>query len=197
MSGRSKYISDYMKAWHATDKGRKKAKEYVAKQRATCGTAPQLPKECKECGITKEPASFYSSSVTKDGLRSKCRDCMAAYRAAYAARPDTSSKRREIRARYEASERGAAVMAEKRKRDYAKTIATPELKVKAMARQAVGDAVRAGKLQRLPCAHGPDGCDGAIHGHHWSYDRVHWLDVVWLCTLHHAREHRRLLRLAA
>jgi len=57
------------------------------------------------------------------------------------------------------------------------------------ARQAVLIAVRAGRMEKLPC----QVCgDPAAEAHHPDYSRP--LDVVWLCAPHHRAEHRRMRR---
>jgi hypothetical protein len=59
---------------------------------------------------------------------------------------------------------------------------------KASARQAVKEAVRAGRLERLPCK--MCGNADATDGHHTDYSRP--LGVVWLCKPCHREEHRRM-----
>lgn len=57
------------------------------------------------------------------------------------------------------------------------------------ARQAVLVAVRAGRIEKLPCRV----CgDPAAEAHHPDYSRP--LDVIWLCAPHHRAEHRRMRR---
>lgn len=56
------------------------------------------------------------------------------------------------------------------------------------AREAVTSALRAGDLVRPPsCSTCGRAC--AAEAHHKSYEPDHWLDVVWLCTACHGREH--------
>lgn len=59
------------------------------------------------------------------------------------------------------------------------------------AHWAVDNAVRSGKLVR------PEHCQGCgslckpeAH-HHNGYEKEHWLDVVWLCDICHAKADRR------
>lgn len=59
---------------------------------------------------------------------------------------------------------------------------------KYQAKSAVGTAVANGSLIR------PDKCSlcdnrGVIHGHHESYAREHWLDIVWVCRSCHRNIH--------
>lgn len=57
-------------------------------------------------------------------------------------------------------------------------------KVNAQAR--VRYAIKRGKLARQPC----QVCGEAkSHGHHTDYNKP--LEVVWLCALHHAKQHKK------
>ncbi len=53
-------------------------------------------------------------------------------------------------------------------------------------RHAVAYALVTGKLTRQPCAH--CGAEGRVHAHHHDYSQP--LDVTWLCSLCHGKEHR-------
>ena len=57
---------------------------------------------------------------------------------------------------------------------------------------AVQSAVQSGRLVRQPCAV----CgDPNVQGHHPNgYDRVHALDVEWVCRTHHLERHGRRAR---
>jgi hypothetical protein len=55
------------------------------------------------------------------------------------------------------------------------------------ARTAFRNAIRDGKIQRQPCQK----CGSLkAQGHHEDYSKP--LEVVWLCTTHHAERHREL-----
>ena len=58
------------------------------------------------------------------------------------------------------------------------------------ARQAMASAIEKGTLVPGPCAK----CGKAkVHGHHMDYTKP--LDVVWLCSRHHADAHGLLRRI--
>lgn len=63
----------------------------------------------------------------------------------------------------------------------------PELKKtkEHMARLALNNAVRRGKVAKLPCWE--CGETGGVEGHHPDYDAP--LDVIWLCRKHHKQLH--------
>lgn len=62
---------------------------------------------------------------------------------------------------------------------------------KRSAQCAANNAVRDGRLERkFICEY--CGSSERLQKHHWSYERQHWLDVVWLCSICHGVEHARL-----
>ena len=72
---------------------------------------------------------------------------------------------------------------------HAKSLYNARLKgtVPRIAREAVGNALKYGKLIRQPC----ETCGAAkVHAHHADYERP--LDVQWLCPKHHMQLHARL-----
>lgn len=59
-----------------------------------------------------------------------------------------------------------------------------------LAHKAVATAISRGKLDRKPCA--LCGSGTRVHAHHHNgYSPEHRLDVVWLCFVCHAKEHRK------
>ncbi|MGF3022683.1 hypothetical protein ACQVP2_07625 [Methylobacterium aquaticum] len=63
--------------------------------------------------------------------------------------------------------------------------ANPE---KRAAHKAVERALRLGLLLKQPCVR--CGSTDTVHAHHEDYARQ--LDVVWLCSTHHAERHREM-----
>lgn len=61
--------------------------------------------------------------------------------------------------------------------------------VKYKARTKLANAVKDGKIQRLPC----EKCGNVkTHAHHHNgYDGENWKVVTWLCSKHHMEEHRK------
>lgn len=57
---------------------------------------------------------------------------------------------------------------------------------KRAARHAVAYALQTGRLTRKPCEE--CGSEKRVHAHHHDYDKP--LDVKWLCSLCHGKEHR-------
>lgn len=58
---------------------------------------------------------------------------------------------------------------------------------KLKAQRRVQDAIRHGKIKRGICR---DCGSSNTQGHHKDYSK--YLEVIWLCPLHHAREHIKL-----
>lgn len=103
----------------------------------------------------------------------------------------------ESQAKYKKSEKGKATQgrwyksATKRIADYAYKRMNPE---KRKAHQIVYQAVKIGKLKKpLLCSRyisSKEECGDKLHAHHSDYSKP--LKVVWLCPLHHTREHMKL-----
>lgn len=152
--------------------------------------------KCKSCGLEKDPSLFYESN------RKSCKECVKA---------NTRRNREEKRDYYMEYDRNRPNQAERNLKNIQRTRekynSDPEYKEKILltkeawsernsqkrkAQQAVSNAKRDGKLIK------PDYCEGCgtsekkIQAHHWSYEPEYWLDVVWLCTSCHGKEHRRL-----
>jgi hypothetical protein len=143
---------------------------------------------CNICGCTNEEARFYNR------VSSRCAEChkkcvrknrakkIDYYRAYDAKRFQEQPQRRAANEAYAKTPRGKAVMMETRKKWLALN------QVKRRAHIKVGNAVKAGTLQK------PDACQvcGAtgrrIHGHHQDYSKP--LDVVWVCPPCHREFHR-------
>jgi len=131
-------------------------------------------KPCFKCGADKPLSEFYRHPRMADGHVNKCKDCNKSDVT------DNRSKRIDYYRAYDRN-RGSRQTLE-HQREYKERF--PK---KSKARNAVGNAVRDGKLSK------PDACQecgavGRIHGHHDNYD--HPLDVRWLCVACHSQWHK-------
>lgn len=136
-------------------------------------------KTCFKCQQDKPLDEFYAHPAMADGRLGKCKSCtktdvsrnrlenldrIRAYDRERAKNPERARNAREISARWRAEDRR-----------------------RASAHSKVAAAIRAGKLQRMPC----ERClrkDSV--GHHESYDRP--LDVTWLCQPCHKERHKEM-----
>jgi hypothetical protein len=158
-------------------------------------------KTCKRCGVDKAKDAFYAHPQTADGRLNICKECVLkqsklhrnangeAIRERDRARfqkPEVKARRREYAAKYNATDRGKMVRAKGSANDREKNAAAVH------ARSVLYEAIRSGKLTKLPCLV----CGSSnVEAHHGSYDLP--LDVSWLCSTHHAqlhREHRERMR---
>lgn len=133
-------------------------------------------KRCFRCGETKPPDDFYPHPAMADGRLGKCKEC---------ARQDVRANRAARRAQYSAYDQARYRTAERRETQR-ETLRRhrrrwPE---RTRARQAVANALRSGRLERLPC----EVCGNpASEAHHADYSKP--LDVSWLCFQHHRERH--------
>lgn len=147
-------------------------------------------KECFKCKQTKTIDDFYKHPETVDGRLGKCKSCtkkdvclhrslnleeVRAYDRKRSSLPHRVQKNKE----YEQTPAGKEKL---RLAKAAWALRNPE---KRAAEFAVSNAVRDGRLQRLPCYV----CGSSdSEGHHEDYSRP--LDVIWLCPKHHSAHHK-------
>lgn len=125
-------------------------------------------KECTKCHKQLEAnlTNFHRHKASKDGFYQQCKIC---------------------KNEYTKTDKGIEIRKNKIKKRYEKY---PEKK---KAKEAVKYAVKLGeipkiKTQKCLC------CDEqAIHYHHWSYEKEHWLDVIPLCRTCHVDIHNGLI----
>lgn len=146
-------------------------------------------KRCFKCQCEKPLDAFYKHSRMGDGHLNKCKECT---------KNDVSKHRQGNleRIRFYDRMRGAMPHRLAARREYSKTpagksshkrallLSKQKSPGKAKARFAVSNALRNGRLTKLPCL-----VCGAekVEGHHPDYSRP--LDVVWLCQSHHKQAH--------
>ena len=110
----------------------------------------------------------------------ECRKCKhREYMRAYYRAASIERRRRWVKGRST-----ARVRANERKR-----VRPPENSLRERARQAARRALKSGVLVNRPC----ERCGNpSVQLHHEDY--AHRLDVMWLCTVHHADRHRERVR---
>lgn len=147
-------------------------------------------KTCNGCGDAKPVDYFYVSAGSPDGHVSKCKECTKA---------GVRQNRLDNHDHYIEYDRNRNMLPQ---RVAARAILqkTPAGKFqhklalvkhqrlhpdRYRARYAVTNAIRDGRLMRMPC----EVCGNAkTDGHHPDYSRP--LDVKWLCRKHHTDAHR-------
>ena len=147
-------------------------------------------KICRQCSIEKPMDGFYAHSKMADGRLNKCKDCVTAnVKANREARKDYYQEfdRRRSSLPKRVAAREAYRKTDGYKESHAKASALWNVsnRTKKKAQTAVGNAVRDGRLLKQPCH--ICGAEDA-EAHHPDYDRA--LDVVWLCSGHHAQVHK-------
>ena len=140
-----------------------------------------LTKKCFKCGKRKRLAAFYTHPKMADGYLNKCKECtkrdVRLYRANNKAKIAARDKLRGQRPKRKAMKhRYRATYLSKNPDKY-------------KARNAVGNALRAGKIQRLPCYY----CGAPqTEAHHEDYGKP--LDVRWVCLRCHRQHHHSILK---
>lgn len=148
-------------------------------------------KQCRKCGKTKPLSEYYRHAKMADGHLHSCKDCK---------RADAINVRNANIDYYRAYDQARANNPERvqAREDYAKTAegisSANAAKIRFSERNpiakkcatAVGNAVRDGRLIKMPCE--VCGSISRIHGHHDDYSKP--LDVRWLCPKHHAEWHK-------
>jgi len=147
-----------------------------------------MVKQCFCCGQTKPISEFYKHPRMADGYLGKCKECQKLNtKEARARNPDHYREfdkqrsmlphRVQARAEYQQTERG------KEAHQRANKKWTGNHPNRRAAAQIVNNAIKGGRLVRLPCFV----CGKKAHAHHPDYDRP--LDVIWLCPKHHKEAH--------
>lgn len=159
-------------------------------------------KKCFKCGAEKPLSDFYKHPRMSDGHVNKCKECNKkdvrenrAEKADYYNEYDRNRPNHEdrvkmaaerVKERYHSDEEFKERILESKQ----KWLESNQQKRK--AQYAANNALRDGKLARqLVCEH----CkctDKPLQKHHWSYEPEHWLDITWLCSKCHGKEHKRL-----
>ena len=158
-------------------------------------------KVCFKCFVEKPLSDFYVRKDSKDGRCGRCRECTLKRVSDY--RSENIEKVREydrnrpnqVQRTQQKCERTLKLCKEdstfKKRVMKAKVKWIQENPKKKAAQNAANNAVTYGKLQKKTvCEH--CNLEKKLQKHHWSYEEQHWLDVIWLCTFCHGKEHKRL-----
>lgn len=134
-----------------------------------------LTKKCFKCGLEKPLSEYYKHFAMGDGHLNKCKECTKKDVSMHRAN-NVDVIRQYDRARSKLPHRKAkaAKVFEEWKSKH------PDRR---KAQQAVNNAIRDGKLAKLPCFV----CGEKAEAHHPDYSSP--LDVVWLCPPHHKQAH--------
>lgn len=137
---------------------------------------PASVKTCFKCSTVKPLSEFYRHGAMGDGHLNKCKDCtktdVRQHRLTNPERVRANDNRREDEGR-------KAKRAEYHREFVRKNPA------KYRAHNAVSNALRDGRLSKLPCAF--CGTADPVEAHHHDYSKP--LDVTWLCKPCHRRFH--------
>lgn len=143
-------------------------------------------KVCKTCHMKLPLGSFYARAA-------KCKECTkAAVKANRLSKLEYYREYDRLRGRTEERKR---LVRERQKQEgnWQKHLENTKKwadknSVKRKCQYAVSNAIRDGKLEKLPCwiCGNPD-----VEAHHPYYDLNFPLDVVWLCVDHHKEVHRK------
>lgn len=151
-------------------------------------------KRCGRCGLDKPRTAFGAHKRSPDGLRPECRECRNAAERARLQSPAGRAARLATVRRYNAKPETKAQVLDYQRTKYAtdpayraKVQATyrrsrAKHRDKALARDAVNNEVKAGRMPRassLPCVR----CDrqASEYHHHKGYAPEHRLDVIPVC----------------
>lgn len=146
-------------------------------------------KVCFKCGESKPLSAFYKHFAMSDGHVNKCKECN---------KHDVRQNRKLKKLYYDAYDRVRGRTPKRRDAKKQALLNNPQLqerlkeykknykydKKRKDATTVVSSAVREGMIRKLPCLI----CGKLeVEGHHPDYDQP--LDVIWLCTEHHAACH--------
>lgn len=137
-----------------------------------------MTKKCFKCLLTKDISQFYKHSKMADGHLNKCKDCTKLDVKKRLEIPEALEKRIQYQKEYWQKNKKTEHLIQQKRRNRVKD----ETKYK--ARTAVVNAVRDGRLKKLPC----EVCQNVkSEGHHPDYRSP--LKVIWLCRKHHLEAH--------
>lgn len=132
-------------------------------------------KRCFKCFRVLQLEAFYKHAAMGDGHLNKCKECT---------KKDVAKHQLENLEKIRAYDKRRASqphrVAQRKAIFEAWKVHHPKRRA---ANILLGNAVRAGRVEKLPCLI----CGENAEAHHPDYDRP--LDVVWLCRPHHMQAH--------
>jgi hypothetical protein len=139
-------------------------------------------KQCFKCKLYKSLDLFYQHPATADKHLNKCKLCTKKDVKSRYYNPDFRQKIKEYeRLRFQDPKRKKLVTIYQKKRRLTN-------RGKYRAHSAVNNAIRDGRLIRLPC----EVCgEVKSQAHHTDYRK--FLDVKWLCFKHHREAHKQII----
>lgn len=147
----------------------------------------ETKKVCTKCGVRKYRTAFGLRSCSKDGLRPECRVCQKIVNDAYRDRLGVILKERYRTWRDNHREQFNEALRRWAKRNAGRYPYQNTIQVQ--ARRAIAWRVRDGYLvkptQCSRCGRKPG--SRKLHAHHKDYRKP--LQVEWLCSLCHGKEH--------
>ncbi len=138
-----------------------------------------MKKKCFKCGKIKDLCNFYKHKQMGDGYLGKCKECT---------KMDATAHRNKNLDCIRAYDRDRSKLPHrvKARSDLSKKY-NKQYPLKYAAHNILSNAVRDGKIAKsYICTH--CGCSSRINGHHVDYYKP--LDVMWLCTICHHRQHK-------
>lgn len=141
-----------------------------------------MKKKCFKCKRVKLLEFFYKHPQMGDGHLNKCKTCTKRDVSTRYYEPEAHARIVEYeKKRFQDPERKKKVLAYQKNRRQRKP-------GKTRARRMVLNAIRSGKVVRLPC----EVCgDTKSQAHHTDYRQP--LNVKWLCFKHHREEHGQIV----
>ena len=148
-------------------------------------------KTCFKCLRSLDIDQFYRHPRMKDGHLGKCKECAKLDVAKNRIdKLDQYKKYDYERTRTDSRREANRKASNKRRRIHSSKISEATSRYRAdhperyRAHAMVNQAVRSGKIEKMPCQI----CGNAkVHAHHQDYSKP--LDVAWLCSVHHAEIH--------
>jgi hypothetical protein len=131
---------------------------------------------CTACKKIKPLSAFHKCNGFKHGVYTKCKDCRRIITS-----EDYKKRKKEIQKqvrKYRNTIKG------RRARQNENSNLRNKFPLKYKAAYLMNNAVRDGRLVRLPC----EKCGGKAQGHHPDYTKP--LLVMWLCKDHHFEWHQ-------